>query len=141
MTMSRERKRTELPVITPEDCKGCGSCCRHVPVPLGYRYIRDGTHLLPEDQLTEGQKRWLPNIRRLRRLPREAVRLLLERYAYLDTLPGGDAEMPCCWLDQDTMTCRWHRLRPDVCRAFEVGGEDCLRFRREYRVGHPPRGV
>jgi Fe-S-cluster containining protein len=43
----------------------------------------------------------------------------------------SDYGEPCIWLEPDG-TCRHYDHRPLVCRDFEVGGEDCLRFRSEH---------
>ena len=40
----------------------------------------------------------------------------------LDVRPDG---APCCWLDPKTKLCVHYDIRPDICREFEPGGEDC----------------
>jgi Fe-S-cluster containining protein len=47
---------------------------------------------------------------------------------------------PCIWYDEGARRCKHHEHRPQVCREFEVGGEDCPRIRRE-EVGHRPLTV
>lgn len=42
-----------------------------------------------------------------------------------------DLNLPCLWFDVATKRCRHYDHRPIVCREFETGGEDCLRFRDE----------
>lgn len=44
---------------------------------------------------------------------------------------GGDNNTPCIWLNRVTGQCRDYEMRPPVCREFEMGGEDCLRLRRQ----------
>jgi Fe-S-cluster containining protein len=59
------------------------------------------------------------------------VRLKHEVMAYYKTLdPYNDDDfgLPCFWLMPEG-TCRHYEHRPEVCREFEVGGEDCLRIR------------
>lgn len=36
----------------------------------------------------------------------------------------------CIALDRETMLCRIYERRPAVCRAFEVGADDCLAERK-----------
>jgi Fe-S-cluster containining protein len=35
----------------------------------------------------------------------------------------------CAALDRRTMSCSIYRLRPLICREFEMGGSDCLEER------------
>lgn len=47
----------------------------------------------------------------------------------------GDQGLPCIWLDIDGGgRCRHYALRPDICRDFEAGGEDCLAIRQARRT-------
>lgn len=32
----------------------------------------------------------------------------------------------CAALDRDSMRCSIYERRPEICRAFEMGGEECL---------------
>jgi Fe-S-cluster containining protein len=46
---------------------------------------------------------------------------------------------PCIWFDQETRRCKHYEYRPELCRDFEVGEEDCLRVRfRELGIEPPP---
>ena len=60
---------------------------------------------------------------RLASAPAEALEVL--------TNAGGRADKrePCCWLDESTRTCRWYEHRPNVCRGFVIGGEECREMR------------
>ena len=114
--------RNSLPLITASDCRGCGACCRHVGHPMFLRYAGPG-------QPAEPAWRSLP-----RRLKREVL-------AYLKAKgPRDDYGEPCIWLEPDG-TCRHYEHRPRVCRDFEAGEEDCLRFRREQGIGRRVAGM
>ncbi|NNE00887.1 MAG: hypothetical protein HKN47_26530 [Pirellulaceae bacterium] len=45
----------------------------------------------------------------------------------------GELDGICCWYDQQNRTCKHHAHRPNVCRDFQVGGDDCLGWREHYR--------
>lgn len=48
---------------------------------------------------------------------------------------------PCLWYDTQTKQCKHYEHRPDACREFPVGGEDCLRMRTERGIPEgPPAG-
>ena len=51
--------------------------------------------------------------------------------------PGVVVHMdrPCCWLDLTTKRCRRYDERPQACRDYVVGREDCLACRRAFGVG------
>ena len=122
-------KRRALPVITPADCEGCGACCRHVGHPMFYAVINWETGRYPAGD------DYRPPDPLFVALP---VRLKHELVAYarrcLRDGEGDDYGEPCIWLTPDG-TCRHYEHRPQVCRDFEMGGEDCLRFRREQGIG------
>jgi len=46
----------------------------------------------------------------------------------LSDAPGNS---PCLWLDQETLKCKHYDQRPEICRDFVRGGEECLRVRNE----------
>ena len=48
--------------------------------------------------------------------------------------PGTVVHMdrPCSWLDVKTKRCSRYDERPQVCRSFPVGCEECLGWRAEY---------
>jgi Fe-S-cluster containining protein len=111
-----------LPVLNPVlNCDDCGACCRYmgaVPINLldrskeGYGGPMPGNKPLPE---------WL-----------EA-----ELWAVHESIVRGGPSMndqPCIWYDTETRRCRHYEFRPEVCSEFEVGGEDCLRIRAEYKI-------
>ena len=89
-------------------CDWCGACC-------------DGQHLLPlTGNALDG-----------RHLPlslKEPMERMLDREV---AKGSADPDGPCVWFDMAIQRCRHYRYRPSFCREFEVGGEDCLRIRRE----------
>ncbi len=96
----------ELDVIDPTvTCTDCGRCCLEMnsaPFVLGYE----------EDQA------WFDAA------PQEARDI----WNADDDRPDGS---PCSWLDPVAKQCRFHEFRPGICRDFPVGGESCLKYRRE----------
>jgi uncharacterized protein len=84
-----------------ETCEGCGACCLHVGRPM----------FLPTERAA---------------LP-PALRSQLDNWDELtDRLPDyWWWNVPCFWLDLSTMRCRHYGHRPEVCREFEMGGDDC----------------
>ncbi len=96
------------------ECDGCGACCRTFPV---FATAGDAGH---EPRIAaEG-----------RRLPEH---LATERWTFqLFPLPFHET---CCFLDGHSR-CTIYPTRPDVCRAFPAGGEQCQAARG--RIGLPP---
>lgn len=46
----------------------------------------------------------------------------------------GELDGVCCWYDADQQRCKHHEHRPNVCRDFEVGSDDCLAWRDVYAI-------
>jgi uncharacterized protein len=115
--------RKSLPVV--DSCDGCGACCRH----LGYPSYLLGSYLLGDRQYYPPEPAWV-------RLPKYLKLEVLETIFRLNRLRDqmGYFEQPCIWLTPEG-TCKHYRHQPEVCREFEVGGEDCLRMRREHGIG------
>ena len=104
-----------LPVI---NCEGCGVCCMTFGHP---RYF------WTQDQGSMIDQYWID-------LPQPLVD---EIEAYLETLAGdcdADFGKPCIWFDKDRLNCTHHQHRPQVCRDFEIGGESCVRLRRQFGI-------
>jgi len=103
-------------------CKGCGACCMEMTAPPGMCGEEHIWFSTPEDE------------QRFADAPQEARDLIYTWADRVDALPDGaplPRDEPCCWLDQETRTCRFHAFRPSVCREFEVGGLECLSWRDE----------
>jgi Fe-S-cluster containining protein len=74
-----------------------------------------------------------PDWERVRSLPPEAEAELVGYLVPLsdDSVTGRGAEgNPCLWFDPEARRCRFYEHRPEVCRDFEVGSEDCLGHRK-----------
>ena len=115
--------RTELPIIS---CDDCGACCFEQGSPPGYLCLL----MQPSEQVDWPDAEDLP---RLKTLPEDARAALLD---YAADLGDGTVigEGPCCWLDQKTNRCRWYDWRPQICRDLDVGSEGCRCWRDEYNV-------
>jgi Fe-S-cluster containining protein len=98
----------ELPIIPERLCHHCGACCRHMVQPP---FILDEIDRLPLELKVE-----IENFR-------DYVR------------SGVPDEFPCIWLDLGTMRCKHHEHRPDICRDYEMGGEDCRWQRAQSNIG------
>lgn len=93
------------------NCDGCGACCM-------------GQNLVPLSDISLAR---LEGIAPPRIVPTHLV-------AQLETIIRGPlsgcGDEPCVWLNRGTGKCKHHKFRPDICRNFEVGSENCLRRRR-----------
>ncbi len=92
----------------PTNCDGCGVCCM-------------GQNMLPlfeNDYLPPDMRASLDAVER-------------------GPCKGYDGEA-CIWLDRFTGKCQHHEYRPGTCRAFEIGGEACMRIRKAAGVEHKP---
>lgn len=110
-----------MPIVLTiiDSCEGCGACCQVVTQPP-FRRVFD----------QEGEDAW-------NRLKWERPDLLAELLAAeAERLAAGGASFgtPCLWYDRVSRRCRHYEYRPGACRAFEVGGTDCLDARRRARI-------
>lgn len=46
----------------------------------------------------------------------------------------------CAALDRETMRCTIYADRPQVCRAFDMGGPDCIEERLAYAISREQGG-
>ena len=96
------------------ECDGCGACCKTFPI-------------FAADADSEREPRIAVEGRHL------APHLRTPRWRYqLFPLPFLDV---CCFLAGDNL-CGIYPTRPDVCRAFAAGGDQCQEARG--RQGLPP---
>ena len=99
-----------LPIVNGASCEGCGACCQFVGHPMFLRLVGADLHVDPHyDDLPEELKSELDD--------------------YTEGLTANDWGTPCIWLDGSTKLCRHYEHRPEMCREFELGGDDCLRIR------------
>jgi Fe-S-cluster containining protein len=91
------------------ECDGCGACCRTFPI-----------------FASEADSQREPRIAtETRRLPDW---LATEQWRYqLFPLPFHET---CCFLDGENR-CTIYAMRPDVCRRFGAGSDQCQEARRE----------
>lgn len=95
-------------------CDGCGACCRTFPI------FAAGADADREPRIA----------REGRTLPEHVAS---PQWTYqLFPLPFHDG---CCFLDGDNR-CTIYATRPEVCREFPAGGDQCQEARA--RVGLPP---
>ena len=113
-----------LPTINDTDpCHNCGACCRGVSTPPGMfrAYILktwDGVYAT--DHPDYGYWQAMPSELR------EHLRIYY-RFVEAGMIPARvDGVDPCFWHDPDTKRCRNYEWRPETCREFEPGSEDCL---------------
>lgn len=108
--------------------------------------------ILPSDPLTVEQIENDPKLRKLATHPRSKQDLLngnpgelywhqlpenlkaelldfMEEYS----VPEGELDPACIWLDKETRLCKHHQYRPRVCRDFEIGSPGCQEWRKFYR--------
>jgi Fe-S-cluster containining protein len=123
--MRRVRLNVITEAVTKADCKGCGACCRHVGHPMFWWDVWGEGR--PEE------KYWTRLPKHLKREVEAHWEKRLADYEAGLRDTTDDYGEPCFWLLPDG-TCKHHEYRPEVCRDFEVGGEDCLRFRREQGI-------
>ena len=115
-------RRYELPVV---NCDGCGECCTSVGTPPAFypAYASpewDGVALTD----AEDYQHWLG-------MPETLRQELAAYYRYAHTTRVNRDGMPCIWLDEQTRRCGHYDHRPQACREFEVGSEDCLAYRQK----------
>lgn len=108
-----------LPVLS---CDGCGECCRHQVMPP---FVPDffGPDLR-NDEFDAFKRDW----------PELAAGLKAE-YERKTRENDWPDDAPCFWFDQATGRCKHYEARPEICRDFEVGCDDCLRYREEAGIG------
>ncbi|MDE0864365.1 MAG: YkgJ family cysteine cluster protein [Rubripirellula sp.] len=118
------RPAQNLPTIS--DCNDCGVCCLHMGYPS---YVTESQNQ-DSDTSQPAEPAWT-------QLP-EALRD--ELLAYIASyIPPADGQLdgPCVWYDPEQRQCKHHADRPQVCRDFAVGGQDCVDWRANYREYHP----
>jgi Fe-S-cluster containining protein len=111
------------------NCDNCGACCFEQGSPPGYGF------LLHSDMMAVALWPDQADVERVLNLPTEA-KAILDDY-WLKLRAGkitGDGDSPCCWLDQQTMRCRFYEHRPQICRELDVDSEGCRSWRDEYNI-------
>ena len=114
-----------LPIL--ESCSGCGACCLEQESPPMYiAYLAGGAPADAPDSFGDAE--------RVNSLPDH---LRLELLAYIEHLRSGKSHPRdgcCIWFDEKTRGCRNYEWRPQICRDFERGTEECRNWRNVYGV-------
>lgn len=73
----------------------------------------------------------------MRRMPKQLFTELRRQMRINDAagIDRGSRDLPCVWLDPQTMRCKHYEYRPGICRDFEVGTRFCLDWRKTFSVG------
>ena len=106
---------TELPILSPTSCDGCGLCCVGIGSPVLLYASRPGF----------GE----PHPYRPVGLPQEFVEEIDLHFSGL--MRGQEPQERCLWFDTATRQCRHYELRPQICRDYELAGPSCLIRRQE----------
>ncbi len=101
------------------NCGGCGACCSL----CGHPPFRNAEIHAHADGLGMPLELW-------RKVWAEINAIKSD-----DGLSRCAAKLPCSQFDPRTKRCRIHKYRPARCREFNIGCDDCLRFREEHHVG------
>ena len=94
---------------TNNPCEGCGLCCMNQPCPP----FKIGP-------VFEVQERTPPGY------PEQN-----KAFVFSPRCRDGD---PCIWLDRPSGLCLHYDDRPEICREFRVGCEDCNRMRAKAKL-------
>ena len=106
---------SELPILAPESCDGCGLCCEGIGSPVLLYQTR------PELQG--------PHPFRPPGLPMELIEEIDRHFAGVPR--GHEPQERCLWFDAEPRRCRHYEWRPQICHEYELGGPQCLRLRAE----------
>ncbi len=113
--MQREPRPLLNPIATlrierPDVCGGCGWCCERMGTPpLEAMSDLDAMPAVLRDELL-------------------AYREDLRTHPH--TLSREVQNLPCSWWDERDRVCKHYEHRPPICRDFEIGGDECVAFRR-----------
>ena len=112
--MTGSPDRLQFPVLQPESCDGCGLCCVGIGSPvLLYQTRPEEPHPFRPDQL-----------------PLELIEEIDRNFRGLSR--GQEPKQQCLWFDADRRCCKHYEWRPQICREYELGGQECLRERKPY---------
>ena len=134
---------SQLPVI--DDCSNCGVCCYHMGYPAYMlpRPIATAEQIKSDPKLQDmlnagwteqelldghpGEPHW-------HQLPKSLKDEWLTFVAGYSKPKPGELDGQCFWQDTETGFCKHHEYRPQVCRDFEAGCQECRQWRRQYNI-------
>lgn len=125
------QKADQLPVL---DCSGCGVCCLHMGYPAfnlpveTLRKVMNGATV----EITGLGPAAVADLERWRQMPDPLRKDILKAIQEYQPPAAGELDQACIWLDPTTRLCSHHTHRPQVCRDFEIGCDQCLDWRRSY---------
>ena len=106
---------SELPILGPDTCDGCGLCCLGIGSPVALYASRpdysDPHPYRPVD------------------LPRELIEEINQNFSGLTR--GQEPLEQCLWFDTEKKQCKHYQFRPQICIDYQLGGRECLRERRK----------
>ena len=128
------RPKTALPLL---DCHGCGVCCLHMGYPafnLSNQQLEKVAlgEKLSATEIEELGPAASADLTRWEQMPEELRADLLETILAYTPPAKGELDQACIWLHPDTRLCMHHKSRPQVCRDFEIGCQQCLDWRSHY---------
>ena len=106
---------SELPILAPESCDGCGLCCEGIGSPVLLYQTR------PELQG--------PHPFRPAGLPQDLIDEIDRHFAGVPR--GHEPQERCLWFDPKSRRCRHYEWRPQICHEYELGGPQCVTLRAE----------
>ena len=124
-----------LPVL---DCHGCGVCCLHMGYPA-FNLTKEQLERtaagseLSHDEISQLGPAAKSDLARWVHMPEPLRQKLLDKILSYQAPPEGELDQACIWLDPSTRLCQHHEHRPQVCRDFEIGCNQCQAWRSVYR--------
>lgn len=104
-----------LDVLQPDSCESCGLCCEGIGSPIVVYASRGSRSADPALRPAD--------------LPTELLAEIDEHFSGLHR--GQEPQEACLWFDRAERRCRHYEWRPQVCRDYELGGDECLARRLE----------
>lgn len=110
-------------------CDDCGACCSKQGAPPDYVALTRNPQFADDPSFTE-------DVERLAGLPVEARELLCQYFSDIEQNPNVE-DGNCCWLDLETLKCRFYEWRPSTCRVFELNSPGCHIYRKHWLPKRP----
>jgi hypothetical protein len=117
-----------------ENCDDCGVCCMEQCSPPLYAWILARLEGWEPGGVGFFTRDSPEDLARVRALPEELKQGLRDYLAILRVGGEHPNEEICLWCDEEKRSCKHHELRPQICRDFDTGCEDCLHWRESYSI-------